>query len=791
MPNGNGEGAGGMQALAQLLPVVLLVMTALPGWATLILLVVGLMIGAGRFVTLIEATSAEQKSRQAQPNKEGATKPPGEVVELFGTGGLHLVAMRANWGNWPDEAAEALAGEAYLLPVKALADPAMDKAREAAAGRIAVVQRSQLRAMGVRSWLAVVRAVQSTGAKGLLIVNADEELVQLSLPPDSPGYAVKSSLPTAVLRKAQGEVLLAALAKAAQENEVFKLFVQGALQIARARADELSVAGRYGEAAELLLSGLKGAEGSEEVSLRILLADALRLSGRPAEAAEEAHKAVHINPESADGWVAVVQALRSAGQVQEALKAAEQAVGLYEVQDSRLSVLVSELSRSPEEVANEHKARGNDLFKEHRFQEARDAYTAALEALPTDGCDKLRAACLGNRAACGHQIHDWDNVITDASQALTLQPDSVKVRLRRALACEAVEKYKDALSDARIVLRAEPRHPQANAIQHRAGKALRELGIPDPALHTAAPAAPSSSSSSNSHMEKPEQRADNRSIPQEDPTRPELEQEDTPARPELEQEDTPARPELEQKDENTIRERCAWLEGQSADLQRQLEAALAENTALRPLAAPRIPAGSEAIHTGDRGEKIDTCRTTASNSSSSSSSLSGVNRSAGSSSRPTANNCTPADSTARSGCNSEACNAQVSSSQRFLVRETKQLEHIVALLHHAGIHNTSLSRTADTPSSNTENANRKQDLAQDGAVGKQVDGFVSPEPPDEAPETLSTEQRSTPNIVSSQAHGNMRHQLHGAMHRNQQMLRVVRGFSTRFQVRAGPLKSGS
>lgn len=251
----------------------------------------------------------------------------------------------------------------------------------------------------------------------------------------------------------------------------------GLAEKALARAEELSAAERHAEAAEAIASAIDGADGSEAVRLRVRHAESLRLAGRASEAMASATQAVALDPESAAGWLEVVQAHRASGNLEEAKKVAEQATDLYEIKDERLTALLTELSCSPQELAEGHRETGNALFKEHRFTDAKAAYTKALEVLPVGAAEELRAACLGNRAACAQQLHEWDAVISDATQALAIKPDNIKVRLRRAIAREAVEKFQGALEDAREILRADPRHRQANAIQHSAGRAVRDLGL--------------------------------------------------------------------------------------------------------------------------------------------------------------------------------------------------------------------------------------------------------------------------------------------------------------------------
>jgi len=455
------EASSGLNSVAVLLPLALFAFPAiegLPFWAVgVVVVVVALCCCACTPVEL------RQPSEQGHPARRAEA---GELVELRTDSGLHFVAMQARFGEWPEDAAQALVGQVVGLPAAALR-------RKLAVKGTVVVRRQELRQMGVRRWDGVVHAVANMGAQALLIVNVGEELEPLSL-----SEGTTTHLPTALMRHSDGEKLLAAVGRGR-----VRLRTRSPSEAAVSRAEELSFAERHAEAAEALGEALQGVESPEEaLPLHIRRSDALRLAGKAQEATLDALAAVRLDPESADGWLAVVRAHRASGEAEQARKAAEQAVDLYEINDERLTALVHELTRPPEELARERKEIGNVLFKQHRYAEAKAAYTSALDVLPSSEHSDtlLRAACFGNRAGCSQQLHEWEAVISDGTQALALQPDNVKVRLRRAIAFEALECHGRALQDAREILSLDHRHAQANSIQHRAGKALRDLGMPDP-----------------------------------------------------------------------------------------------------------------------------------------------------------------------------------------------------------------------------------------------------------------------------------------------------------------------
>ncbi|KAL4440288.1 hypothetical protein ABPG75_003289 [Micractinium tetrahymenae] len=111
-----------------------------------------------------------------------------------------------------------------------------------------------------------------------------------------------------------------------------------------------------------------------------------------------------------------------------------------------------------EEIAADHRVRGNAAFKRREYSSAVEAYTAALEAL---GCSvatntfssnasaadapaaggatgspniSLRVPLLTNRALARHRIGEYAAAAEDAEAALRLQPGNVKAAFRAAAA---------------------------------------------------------------------------------------------------------------------------------------------------------------------------------------------------------------------------------------------------------------------------------------------------------------------------------------------------------------------
>jgi len=119
------------------------------------------------------------------------------------------------------------------------------------------------------------------------------------------------------------------------------------------------------------------------------------------------------------------------------------------------------------ELAKEIKAEGNDLFRAKEYQEALGVYSKAYSCVPPNE-KEFQSILLGNRAACLARLEKWDEVVSEASESLALNPEYVKVLARRAEAYEKLKKYQDAIADWKEVDRLDPNHRFAK-------KKLREL----------------------------------------------------------------------------------------------------------------------------------------------------------------------------------------------------------------------------------------------------------------------------------------------------------------------------
>ncbi|KAM9805264.1 sperm-associated antigen 1-like isoform 3-T3 [Syngnathus typhle] len=115
-----------------------------------------------------------------------------------------------------------------------------------------------------------------------------------------------------------------------------------------------------------------------------------------------------------------------------------------------LDVLCGALPLSLSRLKNE----GNLLFKNGQFGEALEKYSQAIQGYSEEGIDSPDDLCIlySNRAACYLKDGNSQDCIQDCTQALELQPYSLKPLLRRAMAYESLERYRKAYVDYKTVL---------------------------------------------------------------------------------------------------------------------------------------------------------------------------------------------------------------------------------------------------------------------------------------------------------------------------------------------------
>ncbi|KAM6281025.1 sperm-associated antigen 1 isoform 2-T2 [Porphyrio hochstetteri] len=120
------------------------------------------------------------------------------------------------------------------------------------------------------------------------------------------------------------------------------------------------------------------------------------------------------------------------------------------------------------------KSEGNELFKSGQFGEAVIKYSEAIEyviGLGEQSPDDL-SILYSNRAACYLKEGSCSDCIQDCDRALELRPFSLKPLLRRAMANESLERYRQAYIDYKTVLQIDSSIQAANDSANRITKTL-------------------------------------------------------------------------------------------------------------------------------------------------------------------------------------------------------------------------------------------------------------------------------------------------------------------------------
>jgi tetratricopeptide (TPR) repeat protein len=121
------------------------------------------------------------------------------------------------------------------------------------------------------------------------------------------------------------------------------------------------------------------------------------------------------------------------------------------------------------------KARGNALYKQHKWNEAVEQYRDAIAACPREELHHAnRAVYYSNCAACFLQLHEYERVVKACDFALESDPRFVKALVRRAKAHEKLENQEAALEDYKKAVEIDPRFPGVMAEYQRLSVEVRE-----------------------------------------------------------------------------------------------------------------------------------------------------------------------------------------------------------------------------------------------------------------------------------------------------------------------------
>uniref|UniRef100_A0A674I1F2 Sperm-associated antigen 1 n=2 Tax=Terrapene triunguis TaxID=2587831 RepID=A0A674I1F2_9SAUR len=120
------------------------------------------------------------------------------------------------------------------------------------------------------------------------------------------------------------------------------------------------------------------------------------------------------------------------------------------------------------------KSEGNELFKNGQFGEAVLRYSEAIENVINLGVQSRDDLSIlySNRAACYLKEGNCSDCIQDCNRALELHPFSLKPLLRRAMAYESMERYRQAYVDYKMVLQIDSGIQAANDSVNRITRTL-------------------------------------------------------------------------------------------------------------------------------------------------------------------------------------------------------------------------------------------------------------------------------------------------------------------------------
>lgn len=119
--------------------------------------------------------------------------------------------------------------------------------------------------------------------------------------------------------------------------------------------------------------------------------------------------------------------------------------------------------------AEELKVLANEAFKAHKFAQAIDLYTQAID-LNGDN-----AVYWANRALAHTKLEEYGSAIIDATKAVEIDPKYSKGYYRRGAAYLAMAKFKEALKDFQQVKKLCPNDPDASKKLKECEKAVMKL----------------------------------------------------------------------------------------------------------------------------------------------------------------------------------------------------------------------------------------------------------------------------------------------------------------------------
>ncbi|CAN8074428.1 unnamed protein product [Agarophyton chilense] len=127
---------------------------------------------------------------------------------------------------------------------------------------------------------------------------------------------------------------------------------------------------------------------------------------------------------------------------------------------------------------NQLKKKANDCFKKNRLHEAEELYTEALKQADFHQADsKTQAVLLGNRAFTRLKLEQYGYAISDATKALSHDPNYIKAYYRRGSAHFALSRYRDAKRDYAIIAQRIPENKDTAAKLKECEKRIKEAAF--------------------------------------------------------------------------------------------------------------------------------------------------------------------------------------------------------------------------------------------------------------------------------------------------------------------------
>uniref|UniRef100_A0A6P6YJJ3 STI1-like protein n=1 Tax=Dermatophagoides pteronyssinus TaxID=6956 RepID=A0A6P6YJJ3_DERPT len=137
---------------------------------------------------------------------------------------------------------------------------------------------------------------------------------------------------------------------------------------------------------------------------------------------------------------------------------------LTEVQDRAVRVMLREAERARDaaaeaayrnpELAEQHRQKGNEYFKQKDFPRAKVEYDEAIKRNPED------ARLFSNRAACYSSLFEYPSAIADCDTCLKLDPNFVKAYSRKGFCYLKLKDYNKAKEAYEAGLAIDPQHAE-------------------------------------------------------------------------------------------------------------------------------------------------------------------------------------------------------------------------------------------------------------------------------------------------------------------------------------------